>query len=154
MDEDQASTVLAAGSDRELMSAIEAIEEAWDEENLAECDKAWDAMHRCFTDGELTDEGGEAPLNRFVLGEASLDQHGGYIVCYKDPELVCRIAEAAEPLTEEWFRSRYFQIVPKSYALEYGEVDCGYTWEWFCEVRDLYMKAAAQGKAVLFTVDQ
>ena len=33
----------------------EEIEEPWDEEWLLEMDKAWDAIHRCLTDGRLVD---------------------------------------------------------------------------------------------------
>jgi hypothetical protein len=40
------------------MAQIEAIEEAWDLDHLAESDKAWDAIHRCLTDGQLDAGGG------------------------------------------------------------------------------------------------
>ena len=43
----------AKGDDDDVMEIIEEIEEAWDEDNLAECDKSWDAMHRVLTDGQL-----------------------------------------------------------------------------------------------------
>ena len=51
--EAQQTTLDSASDDDEVMGAIEDIEEAWDKENLAECDKAWDAMHRCLADGTL-----------------------------------------------------------------------------------------------------
>jgi Domain of unknown function (DUF1877) len=51
--DDQAQAVLAAKNDDELMSVIEMIEEEWNDKYLAECDKAWDAIHRCLTDGNL-----------------------------------------------------------------------------------------------------
>ncbi|GMR23537.1 MAG: hypothetical protein BMS9Abin37_1977 [Acidobacteriota bacterium] len=47
---EQAEALLAAADDKQLMEVVEDIEELWDKENLAECDKAWDAMHRCLTD--------------------------------------------------------------------------------------------------------
>ncbi len=34
------------------------------------------------------------------------------------------------------------------------EEDFGYTWEWFQGVRDLYQRAATEGRFVLFTADQ
>ena len=65
---DQLARVLAASNDDDLMQVIEQIEEAWDKDNLAESDKAWDAIHRCLTDGSLLYESGEYPLNHVICG--------------------------------------------------------------------------------------
>lgn len=143
-----------SASDDELMEAVEEIEEAWDEDNLVECDKAWDAMHRCLSDGTLDPDGGTYPLNRCVLGGESLHQGDDYIVCLVTPQEVHEVAAALMPLTEEWFRDRYFTLVPKDYAPNYGEEDFQYTWDWFQAVRDLCRKAAEQVKSVAFTADQ
>jgi hypothetical protein len=43
---EEADSLLEADGDDELMQRVEAIEMRWDADNLAECDKAWDAMHR------------------------------------------------------------------------------------------------------------
>ncbi len=77
-----------------------------------------------------------------------------YIICLVNPHEARDVAEALIPLTEEWFRDRYFGVVPRDYCPNYGEEDFEYTWEWFQAVRDLYRKAAEQGKSVVFTVDQ
>jgi hypothetical protein len=45
----------------------EVIEERWERGFLAETDKAWDAMHRCLTDGRLEFGNGTFPLNRCIL---------------------------------------------------------------------------------------
>jgi hypothetical protein len=45
-------------------------------------------------------------------------------------------------------------LKPDSYGGEIGEQDFGYTWTCFQDVRALYRKAAAGGRAVIFTVDQ
>jgi hypothetical protein len=37
---------------------IEEIEETWEEPFVVESDKAWDAIHRCLTDGSLLYAGG------------------------------------------------------------------------------------------------
>ncbi len=152
--EAQQTTLDSASDDDEVMGAIEDIEEAWDKENLAECDKAWDAMHRCLADGTLDPSGGTYPLNRCVLGGKSLYQTDDYIVCLVTPEEVRDVAVALVPLTEKWFRDRYFNVVPKEYHPNYGEQDFQYTWDWFQAVRDLYRKAAEEGRSVIFTVDQ
>jgi hypothetical protein len=40
---------------------------AGDKQFAAESDKSWDAMHRVMSDGKLTWDGGEYPLNHVVL---------------------------------------------------------------------------------------
>jgi len=52
-------------------------------------------------------------------------------------------------------RERYFSLLKSgSCGFEIGEDDFGYVWTWFQNVRGLYGKAAANGRAVIFTVDQ
>jgi uncharacterized protein DUF1877 len=152
---DQLGSVLAASSDQDLMGVIERIEEAWDKEYLAESDKAWEAIHRCLTDGSLLYESGEYPLNHVICGGRQLHRGDDYTVSLVAPEQVKDVSAAIDPLTEQWMRERYFSMLkPDSYGGEIGEEDFGYTWTWFENVRDLYRKAAAGGRAVIFTVDQ
>lgn len=152
--DEQAAALLAADGDESLMAVIEAIEEDWDEDNLAECDKSWDALHRAFTDGRLEYGNGEYPLSHCVLGPRQLHEGDDYIVSYVSPDQVRDVAAALQPLTEEWFQARYQSIVPKDYAPEYGVEDQQYTWDWFQGVRELYTKAAERCRSVVFTVDQ
>ena len=152
--DNQAAALLAARDDVQVKSRIEEIETAWDTDNLAECDKAWDAMHRCLTDGRLEDGNGAFPLNHVVLGPRMLHKGDGYIVSFVSAEQVRQVASALAAVTEEWFQRQYRTVVPKNYALEYGEEDLQFTWAWFEDVRQLYRKAAERGRAVIFTVDQ
>lgn len=152
--DEQTATLLAADGDDGLMAAIEAIEESWDEDNLAECDKAWDALHRALTDGRLKYGNGEYPFSHCVLGPRQLYEGDDYIVSYVSPDQVRDVAAALKPLTEEWFQERYRSIVPNDYAPEYGADDQQYTWNWFQGIRELYTKAAERGRSVVFTVDQ
>jgi hypothetical protein len=150
----QAETLANAGDDDELMDLVKAIEEAWDEENLAEVDKAWDAMHRALTDGQLRYGNGEYPLSHCVLGPRQLHRGDDSIVSLVRPDEVSDVAGALALVTEDWFRDRYRTIVPRDYAPEYGEDDLDYTWESLDAPRQLYAKAAAEGRAMLFTVSQ
>ena len=150
----QASALLAANDDDSVMALVEAIEETWDKDNLAESDKAWDAMHRCLTDGRLEYGNGADPLNHCVLGPQQLHHDDSYIVSLVSPEKVRQVAAALRDVTEDWFRQQYRTIVPRDYSPEYGEEDLDYTWEWFKGARELYAKAADRGRAVIFTVDQ
>lgn len=93
---EQAEALLAADGNDALMKLIEAIEEAWDKDNLAESDKAWDAMHRCLTDGQLEYGNGSYPLNHCVLGPRQLHAGDDYIVSLVSPEEVRDVAKALE----------------------------------------------------------
>lgn len=120
----------------------------------AESDKAWDAMHRALADGHLTWDGGTYPLNHAVLGGEVLYTSDDYIMSLKSPAQVKDIAAALEALTEDVFHSRYNQIPAKEYGADLDDEDFSYTWEWFKNVRELYHRAAAEGRYVLFTADQ
>lgn len=135
------------------MEIIEEVEELWEKEHLAESDKAWDAIHRCLTDGSLLYDSGEYPLNHVICGGRQLHQGEDYTVTLVTPKQVKDVAAAVEPLSETWFRERYFSLLnPDDYGGEIGEEDFVYTWDWFQTIRNLFRKAAASGRAVIFTV--
>jgi hypothetical protein len=121
---------------------------------VAESDKAWDAMHRALADGKLTRDGGTYPLNHTILGGKRLYTGDDYIMILKTPPQVRDIAAALEELTEQDFRRRYDAIDQEDYDGEKGDQDFAYTWEWFQGVRDLFRKAAAERRHVLFTAGQ
>ena len=146
-----------ADEDTRLEHVHEVIEEKYfgDEPELkAESDKAWDAMHRALTDGRLAYDAGEYPLGHAVLAGELLYTRPDYIVSLKTPRQVRDVAVALAPITEQDFRERYFMIDVISYGLPLSEEDFGYTWDRFQAVRDLYARAAEQGRYMLFTVDQ
>ena len=120
----------------------------------AESDKAWDAMHRTLSDGELTWDGGEYPLNHVVLGGELLYTESDFIMVLKSPTQVRDVAAVLPSVTEEEFRRRYFLIESESYGASLSEEDFAYTWEWFQNVRDFWMNAANESRYVLFTADQ
>jgi hypothetical protein len=123
-------------------------------ERLAESDKAWDAMHRTLADGQLSWDGGKYPLNHVVLGGERLYDGTDFIMVLKTPEQVRDVARVISSLDEAEFRRRYFSIDPDSYGFPMDDTDFGYTWNWFQEVRKLWMEAASEGRYVLFTADQ
>jgi hypothetical protein len=120
----------------------------------AESDKAWDAMHRTLADGRLTWDGGAYPLNHVVLAGELLYTNPDYIMSLKTPQQVRDIATALPAITEAEFRRRYYVIDARNYSTPLSEEDFGYTWDWFQGVRDLYTRAAKEGRFVLFTADQ
>lgn len=123
-------------------------------ERKAESDKAWDAIHRSLGDGELGWEGGSYPLSHVVLGGERLYTGDDYIMVLKGPAVVHDAAPALRAVTEEDFRARYFAIDPDSYDGTLDETDFEYTWSGFQEIRDLWLRADAEGRSILFTADQ
>jgi hypothetical protein len=135
----------------------EVVEETYFEEHrqfVGESDKAWDAMHRALSDGKLSWDGGTYPLNHVVLAGELLYTGDDYIMSLKTPEQVRDVAAALASIDEPQFRSRYFAIDAADYGLDLSEEDFDYTWEWFQNVRDLFGRAAAEQRYVLFTADQ
>jgi hypothetical protein len=123
-------------------------------EFIAQTDKSWDALHRSLADGELNWESGEYPLNHVVLGGEPIYFEDDYIMSLKTPEQVKDIAKALETIGEDDLRRRYYQINTKTYPHPLDEEDFGYTWGWFEGVKELFKRAAAANRFVLFTADQ
>ncbi len=123
-------------------------------ELVGESDKAWDAIHRCLTDGKLAYDNGEFPLNHVILGGTPLYSQANYIMSLKTPKQVGEIARALGDVTEAWFRERYFSIPEKDYGVPLSDEDFQYTWEWLDNIKSLYAKADEKAVWVLFTADQ
>ena len=131
----------------------EDIEARWDEEWLQAVDKAWDAIHRCLTDGTLRCKG-KSVLEKCVLGGQQLHAGEDYIVSFLATDEVHAVCEACQGLTKDWFLQRYSDLESSDYDGPVGQTDFEYTWEYFEELRQFLRKSAEAGKAVVFTVDQ
>ena len=145
------------GDDESLMAFVEEIEEGetgegWDAEWVQETDKAWDAIHRCLTDGKL--EYGDTPFHKCILGPVNLYADDSYIISFLDADEVKEVAAAIKSFDRESLRRKYDAIDTESYGCELSDSDFEYTWSWFPQVRDFFQRAAAAGLAMLFTVDQ
>ena len=150
----QVEAILAAKSDRKLMPLVEQIEEAWEKPFVVESDKAWDAIHRCLTDGSLLYDSGEYPLNLCICGGRQLHRGGDYTVSFVSDLQARDVAMALDKVSKTWMRRRYFRLDPEEYNdVEIAEEDFRYTWQNFLDVRRFYRKAARAGRAVIFTVN-
>lgn len=149
----QAKSLLAAKSDRALMSLIEGIEEAWQKPFVVETDKAWDAIHRCLTDGSLLYESGEYPLNHCICGGRQLYRGNDYTVSFVTVRQVKDVAQGLKKITKAWLRKRYLLIEPGEYSGEVGDEDFAYVWDNFLDLRKFYNRSANSRRAVIFTVD-
>ena len=121
---------------------------------VAESDKAWDAIHRTLGDGTMNWNCGEYPLNCVILGGESIYGESDYILSLKDPKIVADVAAALPGVTEAQFRAKYFAIDPEDYGFPVTEQDFEYTWSWFQKVRTMWLRAASEGRVILFTADQ
>jgi hypothetical protein len=136
------------------MALIAEIEDRWEKPFVVESDKAWDAIHRCLTDGTLLYVSGEYPLNLCICGGRQLFRGRSYTASFVSARQVKDVVKALDKVTKRWMRKRYFLLDPDEYnEVEIGEEDFEYTWENFLDVRRFYRKAAEAGRAVLFTVD-
>jgi len=151
----QYEKLLSAKTDESVIEIIqEEIEEEWDEEWLCETDKAWDAIHRCLTNGKLECNDKEHPLNSVILCGKQLHKSDDYIISLVEPEKVPAVAKALEGIDKDALKEAYEKIEQKDYDGEIGEEDFEYTWEYFMDLPSLFSKAAKAGRAVVFSVDQ
>lgn len=145
----------AAGDDETLVELVQKeLEEEWDEEHLFETDKAWDALHRCFSDGTLNVTEEASPLALCFFGGRILNEEPDYFVVLLEPAQVSQTAEALAGVTKEWLRDRYFSLEFPDYGTEKGEEDFEYSWENLEGLAAFYQQAAADRRWVVFTVDQ
>lgn len=150
---DQERDLLAAAdaddTDR-LAELLEDIEELWSEPALkVDTDKAWDAIHRCLSDGSLDPDDGRFPLSHAVLGGRHL--HEEYYVVHVTANEVRDVAGALPDIDREWLRRRYDTLADSDYDGPHDDADFEYTWDNFVDVRGFYQRAAEHGRAVLFT---
>lgn len=153
--EGTAARLLDAESDDDLVRVVqEEIEGVWDKDHLFETDKAWDALHRCLSDGTLNVTGGTPPLNLCFFGGYVLNRTSDYFVVLLKPDQVADVARAMRAVTKEWLRERYATLDFPQYDGEKSSGDFEYAWKWFAGLPDFFERAAVAGRHVVFTVDQ
>lgn len=157
LDERTATALRSIDDEHERLQFVqEQIEEEYFKNHpewLAETDKAWDWIHRVLTDGELDRNNGTYPLNHVVMGGESLYSRSDYIISLKTPQQVADAGVELRKITEASFRERFFQL--DKFEIEHSyEEDFEYTWQWFESLREFWLRAAAEGRSVLFSVDQ
>jgi hypothetical protein len=138
-----------------LLAFVEELEEGpddqgWDPVWTQETDKAWDAIHRCLTDGKL--KWGRSPYHDCILGRHNLYEGDEYLMSFLEPDEVKEVAAAIQDIDRDEFRRQYDPIHVASYG-ELSDSDFEYPWGWFVPLRDLFQRAAEADRAVLFTVD-
>lgn len=124
------------------------------EDRLASSDKAWDAMHRSLSDGDLSFTTGPYPLRMAVIGGDPIYVEDDYIMSLKAPTEVKDVAKALAAVTKDDFRMKYDAMDAEKYGYPKDDQDFEYTWDLLTGVVAFYQKAAAEGRWVLFSADQ
>jgi hypothetical protein len=122
---------------------------------LLQTDEAWDAIHRCLTDGTLVIAPDSDPLGKVILGgrQIYLDTQR-YIINLIESDEVPAVANALKGVTMEWMKSRYEGLRDTDYPQEFvGDQDWKYAWDWFSGIPDFFAHAAEENRSVI-TVDQ
>jgi hypothetical protein len=135
-----------------VVGVLEEIEETCDLDFAT--DKAWDALHRCVSDGTLWSDGGTYPLSHVVLGGRQLHEGEERIVAYASGDQVADIAAALALVDQAWLRQRYDGLEFPDYQGHRGDDDFDYTWVNCRGLSDFFQSAAELNRAVIFTVDQ
>lgn len=160
--EDQMRQLLKAAKrgDEALMDFVGEIEEEWDRQWLQESDKAWDPIHRALTlddtgGGRLDVDEGSYPLCVTVMGGEHLYEGDDYSVVLIRPNQVIDLALALEKVNASWVRARLFSLPRRVFGSRSGidDDDFDYMWSWFHQFPGFFRRAAAAGRAVIFTVD-
>jgi hypothetical protein len=158
LDEKTVQRLKTLESDEERLDYVqEEIEESFladHREWCQETDKAWDAIHRSLTDGQLEWENGTYPLNHTILGGEILCGEDDYIMSLKTPAQVQDTAAALQQVSQPEFRAAYFRMDACEYGFPLSEEDFEYTWEWFEQLKPWFARAATAGRYVLFTASQ
>lgn len=141
------------GDDDALVHFVqEELEAEW--EDTYETDKAWDALHRCLSDGSLDAKRGKPPLNKVFFGGKMLNEGDEYFVVLIEPTEIEEVAAALAKIDEKWLHDRYFALPFPEYQGEKDEDDFDFSWSNFEGLAGFFARAAKNGKGVIFTVDQ
>lgn len=143
---DEAARLLAAASDDEVLAIVQGeIEERWDEAWLVQTDKAWDAIHRCLSDGALNLNGGRRLLSLAGLRGRQLHGGDGYIISLVTPDEVKEVAAEIAVPDEVWLRERYDAIDADDYGYPKSPEDFDYTWKYFQSMAPFFKRAGEAG---------
>lgn len=130
------------------------IEERWDEAWLVQLDKAWDAIHRCLSDGTLNLNAGSRPRSLAVLGGRQLHSGDDYIISLVTPDEAKEVAAEIIAIDEAWLHGKYDAIDEDDYGSPKSADDFNYTWDYFQSLPPFFKRAGDAGRYVIFTVDQ
>jgi Domain of unknown function (DUF1877) len=146
-----------ATSEDEVVDAAE--EHDRDEASWRYLDKAWDGIACCLIHlADQLQDGALAPdSDRCVFGGWPLTDGEDWIVTLWEPAEVRASVAILEGITEASLRRAYGALdaeETKEYPEHGDEEDFQYVWAYFQDARELCVRAAGAGQAMLFIADQ
>ncbi|MBV8879257.1 MAG: DUF1877 family protein, partial [Planctomycetaceae bacterium] len=120
--DEESQRLLAADGNQGVLAVVEQLEDGAGERAF-DSERAWDALHRCLSNGTIYYDEGDYPLNRAVLGGKHLYDGDDFVAAYVSPDEVKDVAAALAPISEQDLRKRYDAIDPDDYDGEHGEAD-------------------------------
>ena len=153
--EDDQRLLSLVGDDEAVVEFVqEVIEQRWDRDWLFESDQAWDAIDRCLNGGRYVDGADDAECRAFLAGRELVADDDGYVVLHLTAAGVGRVARQLADINAAELGRLYDEHLPAS---DYGDVrpeDREYTVGMYEGLPEFFARAAAAGRATVFTVDQ
>ncbi len=115
---------------------------------------AWDAIHRCLTDGTLDPNAGELPLNHCILGGRQMYYGDDYFVALVRPDLTRHVSDALAALDKSDFQERYGRLDPQQCAHQTTDEEFQRIWSALESIGRFFESAAANGHAVVFAAER
>ena len=153
--DDESRLLSLVGDDGAVIDFVkEEVEERWDKSWLYESDKAWDAIGRCLNGGRYVYGETDAACRAFLAGRDLVRDDEGYYVLYLTAAEVGVVAGQLAAIDAEALGRLYDEHLPGSDYEDVRPEDREYTLGWYEGLPKFFAKAAAAGRAVIFTVDQ
>ncbi len=151
---EHAKRLFGIKEDQEILKFLEelkASKEMKKSGRLLDSGTAWDALHRCLTEGELDPAAGDFPLNHAVLGGKQLHKGPEYTAVLIRPDMTRFIADALAEVDEADFRKKFFALNRDSYKQPIGEKEFTQVWIVLQDLQVFFEAAADNLEAVVFT---
>ena len=118
---------------------------------VLETGTTWDAIHRCFTEGELDPAGGEFPLNHAVLGGKQLYKGTDSTAVLIRPDMTRFISDALDELDQDTLRPKFLALAGGTYTQSVDEKHFMQMWRIVQDLQVFFNAAAENLEAVVFT---
>lgn len=154
---DDAKRVFGAPDDatvRKVVTELRNCKKHREAKLVLETGAAWDAIHRCLTEGTLDPAEGEFPINHAILGGKRLHRGADFEAIMVRPDIVPHVAEALHDQKRNDLHSRFMQLNPQDFGRDPTEREFDLTWNAMQQIRQLFEDAANERCAVLFTVER
>lgn len=150
---EHAKRLFGLKEDRAILQFLEELKASPEIEKsgrLLDTGTAWDAIHRCLTEGELDPAGGDFPLSHAVLGGKQLHQGTDYAAVLVRPDTTRFIADALAEVEVDAFRKKFFALSPESYQSPLSEKQFTEIWLALLNLKVFFEAAAENLEAVVF----